>query len=100
MMPPPGYMVIRAEMMHVRIIPLDGAPDVDDKIRGWMGDSRGHWEGDTLVVETTNVDPKGWIPKWLVNMIQEDWPRNTILGWKKQAAKPDIKPVDWFEGWF
>ena len=57
----PGYVVIRAEMMHIRIIPLDGAPHVDEKIQGWMGDSRGHWEGDTLVVETTNFDAKGWI---------------------------------------
>ena len=50
----PGYVVIRAEMMHIRVIPLDGAPHLDERIRGWMGDSRGHWEGDTLVVETTN----------------------------------------------
>ncbi len=57
----PGYVVIRAEMMHIRVIPLDGAPHLDERIRGWMGDSRGHWEGDTLVVETTNFDAKGWI---------------------------------------
>ena len=42
-------------------LPLDGAPHVDEKIQGWMGDSRGHWEGETLVVETTNFDAKGWI---------------------------------------
>ena len=57
----PGFVVIRAEMMHVRIIPLDAGPHVPGQIRGWMGDSRGHWDGDTLVVETTNFDPKGWI---------------------------------------
>ena len=57
----PGYVVIRAEMMHVRIIPLDGSPHADEKIGAWMGDSRGRWEGNTLVVETTNFDPKGWI---------------------------------------
>ena len=52
----PGYVVINMEMMHdARIIPLDGRPHVSSHIRGYMGDSRGRWEGDTLVVETTNL---------------------------------------------
>ena len=43
------------EMIHEsRVIPLDGRPHVDSTVRQWLGDSRGHWEGDTLVVETTN----------------------------------------------
>ena len=51
----PGYVVILTEMIHnVRVIPLDDRPHVGDRIRLWNGDSRGHWEGDTLVVETTN----------------------------------------------
>ena len=51
----PGYVVMLQEMIHEpRIIPLAGGPPVDDRIRLWMGDSRGRWEGDTLVVETTN----------------------------------------------
>ena len=51
----PGYVVILTEMIHnVRVIPLDGRPHIDDTVRLWNGDSRGHWEGDTLVVETTN----------------------------------------------
>ena len=51
----PGYVAIRVENIHdVRIIPVDGRPRLDDGIRQWNGDSRGHWEGDTLVVETTN----------------------------------------------
>jgi hypothetical protein len=51
----PGYVVILNEMIHdVRLIPLDGRPHVGPNVRGWMGDSRGHWEGDTLVVDTTN----------------------------------------------
>ena len=51
----PGHVAIRVENIHdVRIIPLDGRPRLDDRIRQWNGDSRGHWEGDTLVVETTN----------------------------------------------
>jgi hypothetical protein len=44
--------------VHVsRIIPVDGRAHVDPKIRLWEGDARGHWEGDTLVVETTNFHP-------------------------------------------
>jgi hypothetical protein len=51
----PGYVTIMQEMVHeARIIPLDGRPHASEKIRSYMGDPRGHWEGDTLVVETTN----------------------------------------------
>ena len=46
-------------MIHdVRIIPLDGRPHISSAIRLWMGDSVGHWEGDTLVVDTTNFTDK------------------------------------------
>jgi len=55
----PGYVVIRNEMIHEnRIIPLDGRPHVGARITSYMGDSRGHWEGTTLVVETTNFNGK------------------------------------------
>jgi hypothetical protein len=55
----PGYVVFRNEMIHeARIIPLDGRPHADSKIKMYMGDSRGHWEGDALVVETTNFTDK------------------------------------------
>jgi hypothetical protein len=51
----PDTVAILVEMIHdVRIIHLDGRPHLSPSIRGWMGDSRGRWEGDTLVVETTN----------------------------------------------
>jgi hypothetical protein len=50
-----GYVAIVQEMMHeYRLIPLDARPHVDSRIRGYMGDSRGHWEGETLVIDTTN----------------------------------------------
>ena len=49
------YVAIRVENIHdVRIIPLDGRPQLDDGVRQWNGDSRGYWNGDTLVVETAN----------------------------------------------
>jgi hypothetical protein len=51
----PGYVAIRYEMVHdVRIIPTDGRPHLSSNIRSYMGDAVGHWEGKTLVVETTN----------------------------------------------
>jgi hypothetical protein len=55
----PGYVLIFSEMMHdARVIPLDGRPHLPLKVRQWFGDSRGHWEGNTLVVETTNFTDK------------------------------------------
>jgi len=55
----PGYVVIYQEMIHeTRVIPLDGRPHVGKEIRLWMGDSRGRWEGDTLVIDTTNYNDK------------------------------------------
>jgi hypothetical protein len=54
----PGYVAILSEMIHeVRIIVLDQRPHLDPAIKLWVGDSRGHWEGETLVVETTNFHP-------------------------------------------
>ena len=51
----PGYVAIRYEMIHdARVIPLDGRPQLSSTIRQYFGDSRGHWEGDTLVVDVTN----------------------------------------------
>jgi hypothetical protein len=52
----PGYLAIRYEMIHeVRVIPLDRRPRLADAIRQYMGDARGRWEGETLIVETTNA---------------------------------------------
>jgi hypothetical protein len=53
------YVMILVEMIHdVRMIPLDGRPHAPSNIRQWLGDSRGRWEGDTLVVDTTNFTDK------------------------------------------
>lgn len=51
----PGYVVIYSEMIHFsRVIPLDGRPHLPQNVKTWLGDPRGHFEGNTLVVETTN----------------------------------------------
>jgi len=56
----PGYVAILNEMVHdVRLIPLDDRPPLPTQIRQWTGDSRGRWEGDTLVVETRNFRGAG-----------------------------------------
>ncbi len=55
----PGYVTIVVEMIHdVRTIPTDGRPHLPATVRQWMGDPRGHWEGTTLVVDTTNFTDK------------------------------------------
>lgn len=58
----PGSVVLYAEVMHeARIIHVDGSPHLPAPVRQWNGDSRGHWEGNTLVVDTTNFNGKAWI---------------------------------------
>ena len=55
----PGYVVLLTEMIHeARIVPLDGRPQGSPKVRRWLGDPRGRWEGDTLVVDTINFTDK------------------------------------------
>src|SRR5712691_11190748 len=57
LMQSPGYVVIVLEMAHeARIIPTNGTPPLDSQIKEWLGESRGHWEGTTLVVETKNFN--------------------------------------------
>jgi hypothetical protein len=55
----PGLVaILDEEIHHVRLVPLDGRPHLPDNVRRWNGDSRGRWEGDTLVVETKNFNNK------------------------------------------
>jgi hypothetical protein len=58
----PGVVAIRNEMIHeTRIVPLDGRPHLTPSIKGYMGDSRGWWDGNTLVVETTNLNGRNGV---------------------------------------
>jgi hypothetical protein len=51
----PGHVLLFTEMIHdARVVPMDGRPHSSPNLRSWMGDSRGRWEGDTLVIDTTN----------------------------------------------
>jgi hypothetical protein len=55
----PGYVAIRYEMIHeTRVVPTDNRPHASGRIRTFMGDAKGRWDGDTFVVETTNFDPR------------------------------------------
>ena len=58
----PDHVALLTEMVHtVRVVPLDGRPPLGSDIRQWSGDARGHWEGDTLVIETANFNAeRGW----------------------------------------
>jgi hypothetical protein len=80
----PGYVMILVEMIHdVRIIPLDGRPQPSENVRQWTGSSRGHWEDQTLVVETTNFNGKNPFRGSSENMRVTEWftrvADNTIL---------------------
>jgi hypothetical protein len=58
----PGYVTIETEMIHeARIIPTDNSPHLPASVRRWTGDPRGHWEGKTLVVDSTNFIDGAWI---------------------------------------
>lgn len=57
----PGYIVMSYEFVHAyRVIRMDGSPHVNDRVKLWMGDSRGHWEGNTLVIDVTNHNDQTW----------------------------------------
>ena len=86
----PGYMaIIHEQYNELRIIPLDGRPHLED-IDQWFGDSRGHWEGDTLVVETTNFSDRRsdrWANDWRI-------PRPT-LHFVERFRRVDAKTIDY-----
>jgi hypothetical protein len=81
-----GYVMILAERMHdFRIIPLDGRPHLPTSARQWKGDSRGRWEGNTLVVETTNFNSK-----------RSGVGDNFAAGQTFRGASEDMRLTEWF----
>lgn len=74
----PGYVVIRLELIHeTRVIPVDGRPAPPKQIKEWLGESRGHWEGNTLVIVTTNFNGKA--PMVIVGPSNKPIPTSTSL---------------------
>lgn len=95
-----GYVTIRHEMIsQTRIIPTDGRDHVDEAIRSYFGDSVGHWEGDTLVVDTTNFNDTPPVGRGAT--------RNTHVVERFTRTGPDIityqftvsDPSTWEESW-
>ncbi len=106
----PGYVVILYEMVREpRIIPLDGRPPIHANIDQWMGDARGRWEGETLIVETTNFTAKGWItpnqnagrmhgvPVSTNLRLVERFTRvaEDILDWRVRVEDPEVYTQPW-----
>ncbi|MEP7310917.1 MAG: hypothetical protein ABJA98_35925 [Acidobacteriota bacterium] len=95
----PDYVVLQYEQFDRRMIPLDGRPHLDKKIRQWNGDSRGHWEGNTLVVDTTNFSDKQefrGIPQGSLHLIE----RFTRVGDKTINYEATIDdPTMWTRRW-
>ncbi len=103
----PGYFVQLSEFMHtVRIIPTDNRPHIDAKVRLFQGDPVGHWEGDTLVVDTTNQNTKTWFDTSgnfkteALHVTEKFIPQdaNTII-YEATMTDPDIYTQPWTARW-
>ena len=95
----PDYVVLLTEMVHTaRIVPLDGRAALDESIPQWSGDSRGYWEGDTLVVETSNFyTQQGWRGSTVNMKLVERFTRlgADTLGYTFTVTDPEI----WTSAW-
>ena len=90
----PGYVVIRLELIHeTRIVPVDGRPPLSGTIRHWMGESRGRWEGNTLVVETTNFN--GRSPMTIVGPGGNPIPTSESLRIVERFARTDNETIEY-----
>jgi len=95
----PGYVAITHEMVHdTRVIPLDSRPELSPKIHQWFGDSRGHWDGDTLVVETRNFSDKMSYRGSSASMhLTERYTRTATHGVEYRVTMDD--PATWTKPW-
>ena len=90
----PGYVAIVSEMIHeTRIIPLDGRPRLN--IRKWNGESRGRWEGNTLVVDTTNYNNKGWIATNVATGRIKGIPQSEALHVIERFTRVDVDTIQY-----
>ena len=100
----PDYVIMRYEMIHeARMIPLDGRPHVNSSIRSYFGNSRGKWDGNSLVVETTNFLPangrgRRGVPYGLANLtLTERFTR--IAPNKVEWTVTYDDPLTWTQPW-
>jgi hypothetical protein len=90
----PGYVAIVYEMIHeARFIPLDGRPHLGPAFRQWNGDSRGHWEGDTLVVDITNYNDKGSLATNAASQRVRSVPQSENLHVVERFTRVDEKTI-------
>ena len=95
----PKAVMFMTEMIHdVRVIPIDAGPHVPSNVVGWQGDSRGHWEGDTLVIDTTNYRPRAFMSYSSENLhVTERLSRTDADTLKYEITIDD--PVTWTKPW-
>ncbi len=92
----PDHVVIYYEMIHeARIIPLDGRPHLPATIRQWNGDPRGRWEGNTLVVETTNYNDQGTIGTNIATRAIRGIPQSEALHVVERFTFSDVDTIDY-----
>jgi hypothetical protein len=93
----PGYVIVRLEMIHeARVIPVDGRAQLDPAIKQWMGESRGHWEGNTLVIETTNFNGIGGMTNvGIPGSPRGDTPTTTNLKITERLTRVDDDTIEY-----
>jgi hypothetical protein len=95
----PGYVVLSGEVIHeARIIPLDGRPHLPSSVRLWNGDSRGRWEGDMLVVDTTNFSSKSYFMSSSENLhLVERFTRSAedTINYEVTVSDPGVWTAPW-----
>jgi hypothetical protein len=92
----PGYVVIAFEMIHeTRIIPIDGRAPLGEGIRHWNGEPRGRWEGNTLVVETTNYNSKGSVASSAATGRMRGIPQTEAMRVVERFTRVDADTIDY-----
>lgn len=92
----PDAVVIHQEMIHeTRIIPVNGRPHPGPGLTMWMGDSRGHWDHETLVVETTHFNERGWIANNAFTGRVRGIPVSTSLRVVERFTRIDARTISW-----
>jgi hypothetical protein len=92
----PGHVVLVLEMIHeTRIIPIDGRPRLNERIKQWNGEPRGRWEGDTLVVESTNYNSKGSIATSAATGRIRGIPQTDAMTVVERFTRTDANTIDY-----